>query len=171
VATFKNLGERDRKTAYFEANSQRSATDCQRASGPSASRRMRQRILAIELVAPKRSEPQRCADRAVGDLRSRRRAGSGDPRPTYARSSARVSDPATRLSSPKSGTPDRRSTRPQSRLCRYPHRPLRASVMPESVGAPHATVVVKQRVGSVPRLAKATLLPQWQISSSTEREP
>jgi hypothetical protein len=50
------------------------------------------------------------------------------PRPTYARTSARVSDAA--------GAPDRRSTRPRSRRCRSPHRALAATVMPESVRAP-----------------------------------
>jgi hypothetical protein len=38
---------------------------------------VRQRILAIELAAPKRFEPPRCAVRAVGDLWSRPRGGVG----------------------------------------------------------------------------------------------
>jgi hypothetical protein len=70
-------------------------------------------FLQSSWLPPNALSPRKRAVGTVGELRSHRRAGSGDLRRTYARSSERVSDPAE--------TPNRRSTRQKSRPRRSPH--------------------------------------------------
>ncbi len=87
--------------------------------------RVCQRILAIELVGPKRSEPPRCAVQGVGDLRSHRWAGS-ETRAQHTREVRRRVPPTL----PERQTEGLHARSPAAPLTT---RPLPAAVMPGSV--------------------------------------